>query len=640
MNAISNPMLSLGGGGGMDSLSYLLAGLGGAVLAIIALVALLQCFFGFKLMRLWFAICGLFLGALAGAAIFFLLDMGQPGIGAFMALVGAILGAILLYRVYLIGVFLSNGTLAFLVFLLMLGTEQWAIGISLVCAIIVGVAAVKFVRVWVILCTSLAGGILAGRCVILMLEIHNTGLALLLGGVIAVLGFLFQWKTTAKLKPAPVATPAPVAAAPVQEDTAAELISSPTASAPTLAERTEKVKETSAALFQKFKKVDKRVFIGIGAAVLALVILAAGINYSKDWSASHPKCGFKAANGQDILMAALWPEGFDTVFGLGDPDAPQPAYINPRTIRDYRVGETTAAAIVETMDGDRCLVNRDNTLVSSYNDHLSYAGLVNGEPWFLYRDEDWYHCGFMDANGDIMIDLMEQGMPNNYHIDATFSEGLCALQFTNRDGWTILDTEGRRVGSTKENYEIVHPFQDGYAIVKMILGSGDDWGALDTEGNEVLPCRYSSANAARRALGLPEEESYKRPIPDSMYEHFDDVEALEGGIFLVSQWDEEAETYWDGLTNAKGEVVLEPAYTWIRPCEEPGLFQVRSAEENTIFYCDWTGQRRTPDFFFTDNELLSCDTKHVMKWEGHWAVLPQILTDKEQEKFLEQVRES
>lgn len=154
--------------------SNLLVALG---LAITAIVALAQCFFGFKLMRLWFAVCGFLLGAVSAVAVCgWVLNVAQPGPYIAAALICGVLGALLLYRVYLVGVFLMDASLAMLLFLLLLGIENWALAVSGLCAIIVGVCAVKFVRPWVIACTGLSGGITAGSSILMLLGVGNGGL--------------------------------------------------------------------------------------------------------------------------------------------------------------------------------------------------------------------------------------------------------------------------------------------------------------------------------------------------------------------------------------------------------------------------------------------------------------------------------
>ena len=203
--------------------------LASAIVALMCVPALiygiLECFFGYKIMKILFAIQGFFLGFLVGAGFAYLMGLNSVGPIVLCCLVFAILGAMLLYKFYLIGVFLSNATMVFLIGLLIGGTgESNMIAWGLI-GVIIGVLAVKFVRIWVIAVTGIVGGLSAGTALMGLLEVYKTGPALLAGIVLAVLGILYQWKTTdgefVKTKKRAPACPAPACAAPVQAAPAA-----------------------------------------------------------------------------------------------------------------------------------------------------------------------------------------------------------------------------------------------------------------------------------------------------------------------------------------------------------------------------------------------------------------------------------
>ena len=133
---------------------------GDMIAFVMVLYGLAECFFGFKLMKIRFAICGFALGLCVSFVVsFYGLNIQDTGVLSLTGLVGAILGAVLLYKIYLIGVFLSNGGLTAGFMILLLGTSKTDIIIAVLFGILVGVLAVKFVRVWVIFCSALAGGI-------------------------------------------------------------------------------------------------------------------------------------------------------------------------------------------------------------------------------------------------------------------------------------------------------------------------------------------------------------------------------------------------------------------------------------------------------------------------------------------------
>ena len=171
---------------------------GDLIAFVMVLYGLAECFFGFKLMKIRFAICGFVLGiCLTYAFAAFGLHMDDTGVIGLMALAGGILGAVLLFKIYLIGVFLSNGGMTAGILILLLGTRETDIMIAVLCGILVGVLAVKFVRVWVIFCSALTGGMAAGGGIMQMLDVSQSGADLLCGLVLLALGFWFQWVTTA-----------------------------------------------------------------------------------------------------------------------------------------------------------------------------------------------------------------------------------------------------------------------------------------------------------------------------------------------------------------------------------------------------------------------------------------------------------
>ena len=218
--------------------------LASAIVALMCVPALiygiLECFFGYKIMKILFAIQGFFLGFLVGAGFAYLMGLNSVGPIVLCCLIFAILGAMLLYKFYLIGVFLSNASMVFLVGLLIGGTDESNLIAWAVIGVIVGVLAVKFVRIWVIAVTGIVGGLSAGTALMGLLEVYKTGPALLAGIVLAVLGILYQWKTTdgefvktkkrTRVQPAP--QPAPVDTAPAQAVCTAPVQAAPVQAAP------------------------------------------------------------------------------------------------------------------------------------------------------------------------------------------------------------------------------------------------------------------------------------------------------------------------------------------------------------------------------------------------------------------------
>lgn len=231
-----------------ESFNHLASGIV-ALMCVPALIyGILECFFGYKIMKILFAIQGFFLGFLVGAGFAYLMGLNSVGPVVLSCLIFAILGAMLLYKFYLIGVFLSNASMVFLVGLLIGGTDESNLIAWAVIGVIVGVLAVKFVRIWVIAVTGIVGGLSAGTALMGLLEVYKTGPALLAGIILAVLGILYQWKTTdgefVKTKKRAPAQAAPVSAAPVQ---AAPVYPAPVQTAPVQAAAPEAPKAAPAA---------------------------------------------------------------------------------------------------------------------------------------------------------------------------------------------------------------------------------------------------------------------------------------------------------------------------------------------------------------------------------------------------------
>lgn len=119
-------------------------------------ISLIQCFFGYKIIRSWIGILGFILGAAGGYGIvhYITADTSYALIGG---IIGGLLLAVLAYKVYLAGVFLIAGIGTY-----GLCTTQLTLNIpapylqilSLILAVIVAVLAVKYMRPAIIIITA------------------------------------------------------------------------------------------------------------------------------------------------------------------------------------------------------------------------------------------------------------------------------------------------------------------------------------------------------------------------------------------------------------------------------------------------------------------------------------------------------
>ena len=178
-----------------NAISHGVNGAMAIVFAIVAVAGLFQCFFGYKMMRVCFAICGFGIGAVgAGLAVGLSVSEAAPAIIA--ALIGGILGALLLFHVYRLGVFVMNFALVAVLVLLFGGASDESLILGVIAGVISGIVAAIMVRVWTILSTGASGGMCAGLAIGSIINVPYIGAVL--GFALAVGGIIFQFKTTRK----------------------------------------------------------------------------------------------------------------------------------------------------------------------------------------------------------------------------------------------------------------------------------------------------------------------------------------------------------------------------------------------------------------------------------------------------------
>lgn len=132
-----------------------------------AAFAVLNCFFGYRLRKIWMSVWGFLIGAVAGALIsaqFLPQDAVWPVILAGLA-AGAVL-ALAAYKIYLAGMFLFGGGVVFLVAALLMGDSRWALPVAIVAGLAAGVLTVKFTRTAIIVSTSFGSAIALWRVLI------------------------------------------------------------------------------------------------------------------------------------------------------------------------------------------------------------------------------------------------------------------------------------------------------------------------------------------------------------------------------------------------------------------------------------------------------------------------------------------
>ena len=176
------------------------ATVGTALLIIYAIFALANCFFGYRLKRVWITLVGFLIGFFLGLIpSLILIDSEAVVIIALaIAIVAGVLIALVAYRFYKVGIFVWVAFMTFPVVSSMFAGKLQFLGVILGIAagIIVGILSLKYLRAVCIISTSVNGGILAAQNILALFNIFQIGIILAVGAVLAVLGMLLQFHLT------------------------------------------------------------------------------------------------------------------------------------------------------------------------------------------------------------------------------------------------------------------------------------------------------------------------------------------------------------------------------------------------------------------------------------------------------------
>lgn len=178
------------------------------LLAVISLIlALLQCFLGYRLLRVFMTLIGFLFGfALISVIVQQLAPDAQFWVRILAAVAGGVLFGFLAFKLYLLGVFLLCGVLAAVAVAAIPfgesgGLEVLKVILIVVAFIVAGVLGVRFQRVVIILITATSGAITAIQSLTRIVpELEAGSQAAVLSTVgLAVLGILVQFMTTKHL---------------------------------------------------------------------------------------------------------------------------------------------------------------------------------------------------------------------------------------------------------------------------------------------------------------------------------------------------------------------------------------------------------------------------------------------------------
>ena len=172
-----------------------------SLLAVMLIISLLQCFFGYKLIKLWISIGGFFVGCLMGALIAIILSEQSAWAVILTILIFGALGAWLAFKFFKVGVFLECFALGFVFGAILgyyFGKEQAIAPAGLLFALAAGILGVILIKPVFILTTGISGGTSAGSCLAILGKWQNPDLAIIVGLVIAALGIYVQFMMNRK----------------------------------------------------------------------------------------------------------------------------------------------------------------------------------------------------------------------------------------------------------------------------------------------------------------------------------------------------------------------------------------------------------------------------------------------------------
>ena len=167
-------------------------------LAVIAVVGLLFCFFGLKLVRLWAALSGFAAGSAGGAYLASYFHVSD-NISLIIGLVAGLVLAILAVRFYLAGVFLAAWVMGIIGSAYYLRPADWKY--AMICAgigLIIALLTLKLAEPVMMVITGLLGGTAAGQAVYGFLPAENEMIRIAVIGVLVILGMVTQFLMESK----------------------------------------------------------------------------------------------------------------------------------------------------------------------------------------------------------------------------------------------------------------------------------------------------------------------------------------------------------------------------------------------------------------------------------------------------------
>ncbi len=159
------------------------------------IVAILACFFGYKLNKVMLSIFGFIAGyrlciSLLGSMI------GNEMLLTILAIIAGLFTGFIAFKIYLVGVFIFCFLLVYLLCQEFIDAEKYKQLTGIIGGILIGFIGVKYTKPIIIAGTSLMGAFMAVNSFLPLFGIDNLVMKIIAGILIAFLGFSFQTSTT------------------------------------------------------------------------------------------------------------------------------------------------------------------------------------------------------------------------------------------------------------------------------------------------------------------------------------------------------------------------------------------------------------------------------------------------------------
>ena len=164
------------------------------IAVIVFLFNSIQCFFGYKLTKLWISISGFFLFGLIGLGIG--AASGGSDEAVIIGLVLAIIGAFIAFKLYKIGIFILGFIGGLILGILIFNS----ISLGAVLGVMLGVLSFILTKPVIIVSTAIPAGMLAGSSLVTIFGSDSRVFGTVLGIIYAIAGIAVQWITNKDVK--------------------------------------------------------------------------------------------------------------------------------------------------------------------------------------------------------------------------------------------------------------------------------------------------------------------------------------------------------------------------------------------------------------------------------------------------------